>query len=109
VRAFYAGAEAMLNLSHVEGFGLPAAEALACGTPVVCGPGLGALPFLRAGVVEVDVNQTRSIVDGARRLLDEPEYRRRLAADGLAATAGLTVTAMAQATLAVYRDAMEPG
>ncbi|MCW2633336.1 MAG: glycosyltransferase, partial [Pseudonocardia sp.] len=34
VRAFYAGAEAMLNLSHVEGFGLPAAEALACGTPV---------------------------------------------------------------------------
>lgn len=41
--ALYAGAHALCYVSEHEGYGLPAAEAIACGTPVVhCGA--GALP-----------------------------------------------------------------
>lgn len=36
----YRGAELAFYLSSYEGFGLPPLEALACGTPVVVGPGL---------------------------------------------------------------------
>lgn len=33
--SYYRGAEALLTVSLVEGFGLPAAEAMACGVPVI--------------------------------------------------------------------------
>ena len=105
--AFLAGgAEVMVLPALVEGFGLPALEALACGVPVVCGRYTGALDVLAAGAVVVDVTRPPELAAGIDALLDDDEHRRRLAAAGRREAEALTAERMASATLAVYRDVL---
>lgn len=107
LRAFYGGAEALVLPSLVEGFGLPALEALACGVPVVCGPRTGALPYIRPGVVEVDVTRPAEIAMGLRRMLTDDDLRKKLSEDGLAAVGKLTIEETARSTVDVYREVLE--
>ncbi len=102
----YAGAEATLVPSHVEGFGLPVLESLACGTPVVCGDGVGALSWLRPGAVVVDPADSRETADALRRLAFDSALREALSEAGRAAAAPLSAEAMAIATFAVYREVL---
>jgi glycosyltransferase involved in cell wall biosynthesis len=70
--------------SRFEGFGLPAAEAMACGTPVVA-TSAGALPEVLAtagGGVLVPVDDPRAMARGVAELLDAPERRAQLGARG---------------------------
>lgn len=106
---FYGGAEVMVLPALVEGFGFPALEALACGVPVVCGPGTGAVAYLAAGMVEVDVRRPEELAAAVRSLLYDDGLRARLGAAGRRAAAPLTVDAMARATLAVYLDVLSAG
>lgn len=68
-----------------EGFGLPVAESLACGTPVVTS-GYGAMAEVAAGggAVLVDPRDDRSIADALRRVLTDDEEHARLAAEAAA-------------------------
>ena len=104
LRSFYGGAEALVLASHVEGFGLPALEALACGTPVVSGAGIGALPYLGGGAVSVDVRSPSEIAAAIERVVSDEQLRSRLVAAGLASARRLTPVAMAQATAKVYEE-----
>jgi alpha-1,3-rhamnosyl/mannosyltransferase len=106
VARFYGGAEVMVLPASVEGFGLPALEALACGVAVVCGAGTGAAAYLGDGMLEVDVRRPRELAAALRGLLADDAVRARLGAAGMSQAVALTVQAMARATMAVYVDVL---
>ena len=83
VRA-YNEAQIMVSPSLYEGFGLPAAEAMACGTPLVATTA-GAFPEVvedgDSGLL-VPPGNARALADAIERLLDDPDLRRRLGQGG---------------------------
>lgn len=106
LRLFYGGAQCFVLPSLLEGYGYPLAEALACGTPVVCGGGVGALEHLSAGAVVVDVEMVTAISEAVLRLCSDQELRAGLSSEGLKAVALLTPQHMGQETAAVYEAAL---
>lgn len=102
--ALYRGALALVMPSLWEGFGLPAAEAMACGTPVVAA-NRGALPEVisDAGLL-FEPTDIGALLRLLVRLLDEPALRTELARRGPERAAQFQWTRTARATLAVYRD-----
>jgi glycosyltransferase involved in cell wall biosynthesis len=82
--SLYRGARLVAMPSLAEGFGLPALEAMACGTPVVVGK-TSAMPEVvgDAGLL-VDPEDTGAISDAILRLLTQDPLRKELIARGLA-------------------------
>ncbi len=103
-------AEGLVLVSLYEGFGLPALEAMACGTPVLAS-NTSALPEVvgDAGLL-VDPLDEGAITDGLTRLASDSNLRARLAALGPARAAQFTWQRAAHETLDVLRQATEaPG
>ena len=82
--ALYASATICVTPSLYEGFGLPAAEAMGCGAPVVVTDG-GALPEVvgEAGVVAAK-GDAAALMAAIGALLDDPVRRRDMGAAGIA-------------------------
>lgn len=86
----------LLNLASVlalpslmEGFGLPAIEAAACGCPVIAGKASPLPALLGAGGVYVESRED-DIAEALELVLTSPTLRARMSAAGLAAAARLT-------------------
>jgi glycosyltransferase involved in cell wall biosynthesis len=98
----YAGAAAFLYPSIYEGFGLPIAEAMACGTPVVTST-TGAAPEIAGeAAVLVDPFDTASISEGIERAT-APTEAERLRALGRERVKQFDWDVAAAATESVYR------
>lgn len=99
--ALYAHAACLALPSLHEGFGLPAVEAMAAGTPVVAGA-LGALPEVvgSAGVL-VDPYDVSAIASGIERAIGERETLVRL---GRVRAAQFSWEKAAESMVAVYRE-----
>jgi len=106
--ALYRRAALVVVPSRYEGFGLPAAEAMACATPVVA-TRAGALPEVietGGGGILVERDQPGALAKGIVRLLEQPEARARLGERGrLGVVETYSWPKVASATAAVYAEA----
>ncbi len=78
----YSGALAFLFPSLYEGFGLPIAEAMACGTPVLTSNSTSLVEIAGESAVLCDPLSEDDIAEGMYRLAVEPDLRERLSKSG---------------------------
>ena len=102
-----AGAVGLVYPSRYEGYGLPLAEAMAVGCPVIASSAT-ALPEVvgDAGLL-VDPDDVAGWTDAMLRLLDDGTLRGRLIAAGRERTRGLTPNETARRLVAAYRLAVD--
>jgi glycosyltransferase involved in cell wall biosynthesis len=92
--------------SLFEGFGIPALEAMAHGTPVVCARA-GALPEVCGdAALYFDPLDAESIAAALKRVLTDPSLRAQLSLDGRAREHRFSWRQAAEETLEVYRQAI---
>jgi alpha-1,3-rhamnosyl/mannosyltransferase len=103
------GATALAFPSRHEGFGLPVAEAMALGCPVIAS-NVTALPEVvgQAGLL-VDPDDGRGWTDAMLRLVGDDPLRRRLVEAGRRQVAPLTLAETARRMVAAYRIAAGSG
>ena len=71
----YSSATAFTYVSHFEGFGMPIAEAMACGTAVIASDNTAMKEAASGAVCTVSPHSLESIAQGMRKVLLDSEYR----------------------------------
>jgi glycosyltransferase involved in cell wall biosynthesis len=104
--ALYSAATALFFPSLYEGFGLPALEAMACGTPVVASGTTGLAEAVGDAAVTADPLSVDALAEALGRVLQDAALRERLVRAGAARAAEFTWARAAAATAAVYREAL---
>lgn len=82
LRDLYSGALFTVMASHAEGFGLPIAESMASGTPVVAGDNTAMPEVAGDCALLVDSQSVDSIMQAYKELICEPCLRQRLSVCG---------------------------
>jgi len=101
--ALYSGAICFVYPSYFEGFGLPVLEAMQCGAPVIAGNQTSLPEVAGDAALLFDPFDTRALGEAIARVIDQPDYRAELRAQGLKRAAGFSWIATAQLTLAAYQ------
>jgi alpha-1,3-rhamnosyl/mannosyltransferase len=103
VAGLMAGAAAIVVPSTYEGFGLPALEGMAAGTPVVAA-NRGALPEVCGQAARLVEPTGEGLAEGLDKVLTDPAYAARLVALGRAQAAIFDWDLAARAHLQVYEE-----
>jgi glycosyltransferase involved in cell wall biosynthesis len=90
--------------SRAEGFGLPVAEAMAVGTPVICSDAPALVEVAAGAAVVVPRDDADALADAVSSLLADDSERRRLRAAGLVRAADFTWDSVADRAWRLYRD-----
>jgi glycosyltransferase involved in cell wall biosynthesis len=103
--AAYAGADAFVYPSLLEGFGLPPLEAMACGAPVLTSNTSSLPEVVGDAALTVDPLNAEEIAIALQRLMCDRELRLSLAASGRMRSELFRWDRVAEQTMAVYAEA----
>jgi glycosyltransferase involved in cell wall biosynthesis len=105
---WYNAADLFVYPSIYEGFGLPALEAMACGTAVITSTA-SSLPEVvgKAGKL-VDPTDTEALATAMEQVLGDREMQEQMQAAGLVQAAGFSWEKAARQTVDSYRHALIP-
>ncbi|MBC7261777.1 MAG: glycosyltransferase family 4 protein, partial [Chloroflexi bacterium] len=101
----YNAADVFVLPSLYEGFGLPALEAMSCGTPVVAAERASLPEVVGEGGVLVDPVDPRALAHVLASLLSDPECRAAASQAALQQAAQFSLERQAEETLNVYTHA----
>jgi glycosyltransferase involved in cell wall biosynthesis len=104
--AAYGAADVFAYPSQAEGFGLPALEAMACGTAVLTSNSSAIPEVVGDSALLIDPLDEEDLARGLERLLCDPKERRALGEAGIRRAAGFSWDRVAAQTMAVYAEAM---
>lgn len=104
--ALYRGAVFSSYTSRYEGFGLPVAESLLAGTPVVACTGSCLEEAGGKGGIYVDPDDVEAYVEAARSIITQPWLRDRLAENGARHVKRFTAAAFAEGIMKTYNKAI---
>jgi alpha-1,3-rhamnosyl/mannosyltransferase len=105
LRPLLAGATALLLPSEAEGFGLPAVEAAACGTPVIATTESPLPELLAGGGLFVNPGNIDTLRDAMRELLGNPDLRATMGRIALEKAALLSWERAAESAYQAIREA----
>lgn len=104
--AIYADAIFTSYTSRYEGFGLPVAESLTMGTPVIACTGSCLEEAGGEGAVYVNPDDVDAYVEAALKLIDDKVFHEIKSRQGVRHVRRFTADAFAKATMACYRKAI---
>ena len=104
IRALMAASSLLVLPSLEEGFGLPVAEAMAAGLPVVCSRGSALEEVADGAATLVDPRDAGSIASGIERVLDDDARAEAQRRRGLEKSRHFDWNETAARTLAFYRE-----
>lgn len=100
--AIYTTCQVFVYPSVYEGFGLPVAEAMACGAPVVTS-NVSSLPEVAGeAAILIDPHDVAQLVNALRAVLGDRALRQRLRERSVERAAMFSLDRMARETLKVY-------
>lgn len=107
MRALYAGAEALVFVSKYEGFGLPAIEAFACGTPVIASDTTSLPEVCGDAALFVDPDSPEDIARAMHRIVVDEAVHGHLVEKGKMRVGEYTWKKTAALTWSALREALE--
>lgn len=106
---WYRAALAFVYPSHLEGFGLPVLEAMACGCPAVISTAPSLLEVAGDAALAVPPADEDALEHALHLVIEQESLRAELARRGLARAARFSWRRTALETLAVYEDLLRAG